>query len=138
MAVLSVLKYLQLQVGVPCSETLKKQGILMFVSIGRSLDDDDINTNGSIIVVDLEDFDNTETVSHFMYGGGTGSATGVKVQEYNWVLPRSSSYRKVSSVLVEFKPVRRCGNSTRQRIQRIWSGRFTSRKMAPQRTDQRR
>ena len=47
---------------------------------GRSLDDDDINTNGSIVVAYLEDFDHRNRLT-FMYGGGSGSARGVKVQD---------------------------------------------------------
>ena len=48
---------------------------------GRSLDDDQVSTNGTIVVAYLEDgFDHRDTVT-FIYGGGTGADKGVKVQD---------------------------------------------------------
>ena len=48
---------------------------------GRSLDDDQISTNGTIVVVYLEEgFDHRDRIT-FLYGGGTGADKGVKVQD---------------------------------------------------------
>ena len=93
---------------------------------GRSLDDDDINTNGSIVVAYLEDFDHRDRLT-FMYGGGTGSATGVKVQPelgfpFFVIEARGSGAGS-------FDPVRGVETEGTDDAE-LRSGRFTSRKMA--------
>ena len=83
----------------------------MFVSMDVPLDDDDINTNGDIVVAYLEDFDHRDRLT-FMYGGGTGSATGVKVQD-TWEFATSSLKREAAV------PVASCrseGVETRPRL----------------------